>query len=169
MLKNLFKHKKMKKLVLKNYFFFGMPEQNIISLGEWLVNLKLHGKESRSRSRFIKLVMDRVREIDEERQRLLEEYGSKDKNDQLIYFDKEKKETSNRNEAISVKMKDQTAFIKEFNTYLEEDFVIDCSPETQDTIYGVKDIILNTNDEFSGLMASRYNEWCDAFENVKKE
>ena len=47
--------------------------------------------------------------------------------------------------------------------------IFDVTPETQETIYGVRDILLNTEEEFEGVMAMRYEEICSAFENIKKD
>ena len=166
----------MKKLVLKNYFFVSNPQSGKIeSFYEWLIKLKLHGKQSRARSRFVKMITERVREIDEERIILAEKHAEKDKDGKIIYLtvkkDKDGKdiETTNKQEAASVKIADFSAFNKDYADYLNENMIFDVTPETQETIYGVRDILLNTEEEFEGVMAMRYEEICSAFENIKKD
>lgn len=162
----------MKKLVLKNYFLWPIASFGIVDLANWLVELKLHGKQSRQRTRFVKILAERVNELNAERQRLFDEYGEKNRKGEFIYVDGEGKESTEPKAGLRLKMhkgKTEEKFNEEFSTYLNEDYVLDVSPQTKDTIYGVREIILHTNEEFSGPMASRYDEWCEAFENIKKE
>jgi|SRR3990167_28386 len=165
----------MKNLILKNYFFVNNPQGGKVeSFYEWLIKLKLHGKQSRARSRFVKMITERTREIDEERIKLAEQYSEKNKEGKVIYLtakkDKDGKdvETTNKQEAASVKISDLIAFNKDYADYLNEDLTLDITPETQETIYGVRDILLNTEEEFEGVMAMRYDEICEAFEGIKK-
>lgn len=162
----------MKKLVLKNYFLWPMAQYGVVDLANWLVQLKLHGKDSRRRTRFVKILAERVDELNAERQKLFDQYGEKNKEGKFVYVDPNGKESIEPASGMSLKMKEgktEEEFTKEFSAYLNEDYVLDVSPQTKDTIYGVRDIILNTKEEFAGPMASRYAEWCDALENIKKE
>lgn len=161
----------MKKLVMKNYFLWPVKEFAIESIADWLSNLMLHGQESRVRTRFIKIIAERAKELQEVRKTMLDDYGEKNKEGKLIYLDEKGKDTTDNTKARTIKIKKDKKmedFQKEFTAYLEEEYIIDVRPETKDTIYGVRDLILNTKEEFSGPMAGRYNEWCDAFENIKK-
>jgi hypothetical protein len=169
----------MKKLTLKNYLFLGNAQFKVESLQEWLFNLKLHGKQSRARNRFLALITPRTTEIDKERLKLAEEHAAKDKDGKIIYLENIKdkdgnptdktQETTDKGKGTAYKLQDVDAFNKVYNEYLNEDFIINVSPETRDTIYGVRDIILNTEEEFSGMAATRYNEWCTAFEEISEE
>lgn len=161
----------MKKLILKNYFLWPIPQFNIVDLANWLVGLRLHGKESRHRTRFVKILAERVEELNVERQRLFDEYGKKNKKGEFIYMDVNGKEVAEAKKGMKLKMKrgkTEKDFEKEFSTYLHEDYILDVSPQTKDTIYGVRDIILNTEEKFVGPMANRYDEWATSFENIKK-
>jgi len=166
----------MKKLVLKNYFFFGNPDVGVESLTVWLQKQMLHGKASRARTRFVKMISERAKEIEEQRQEMLIKYAEKKKKknkegkkiEMPILYTKDDKETTNQQEGVRYKLKDVKGYNKELLEYLQEDYVIDVTPATSDTIYEVRDIVLNTKAEFSGVMASRYDEWCEAFENIKK-
>lgn len=161
----------MKKLTLKNTFFIRNESLGIISLAQWLAQQMLHGKESRARTRFLKLIEERINEIDAERLRLAEEHAEKKKdkegNEQLVYLDKDGKETTDKSIANSFKVKDMDKFNKEYEDYLNETLVVDVTPANQETIYGVRDIIMDTKEVFSGPMATMYDEWCESFENIK--
>ena len=67
----------MKTLKLKNYHLINIPAAQVVSLPEWLSNLAMHSKESRMRTRFIKLFVERMKEIDAERIKLLKENSEK--------------------------------------------------------------------------------------------
>ena len=171
------KLKIMKKLTLKNYFLIGNPEMQVKSLQDFLFVLPLAGRESRFRNRFLNLIMDRMKEIDQERIKLAEEHAEKDENGKIIYLEQilnkyskptgKTKETKEKNKAYAYKLKDEQAFSKSYNEYLNEDLVIDVSPETEEAILGVRDIILNTDEKFSGIAAKRYDEICEVFEKIK--
>jgi len=163
----------MKSLTLKNYFFLADPnDQSIESLQEWLAKQMLHGKISRARTRFIKLIIPQVKELEEERLKLLQEYAEKRKEkdkDVIVYFDKNDKKTTDANEGVKYVMKDMDRFVKEYGELVNEEFVIDVTPANQETIYGVRDLILNTESAFVGRMAMRYDEWCSCFEDIKEQ
>ena len=159
-----------KKLTLKNYFLLSQDSeqatQRLESLQAWLSKLLLHGTASRARTRFLKLISERAIEIDEERIRLAEDC-SKKKKGEIVYKTKDNKETTKKADGVSISIKDFDRFNKEWMKYLKEDFILDVTPETQDTIYGVRDILLETKEEFTGAMALRYDELATAFEEVK--
>jgi len=165
----------MKKLTLRNYMLTPNPEAKTISLQEWLGARMLHGKESRARTRFLRLMNPRVVEMDEERKRLLQEHSAKKKvkdkdgkeTEKMVYLDKDNKETTDESKGIKFKLKDGLKFQEKYVEYLNEDYVIDVSPATSETIYGVRDLLLNTEEGFSGRQATLYEEWCQAFEGVK--
>ena len=167
----------MKKLTLKNHFLMAQPQIQVKSLQDWLFSLKLHGKESRSRTRFIGLISARIKELDNERIKLAEEYAEKNKKGEIIYLEKVKdkdgketgktKEITEKKDGTIFKFKDAEKFQKVWLEYLNEDLIIDVSPETNETIYTVRDIILNSNEEFNNISATIYEEWCRCFENIK--
>lgn len=159
----------MKTLTLKNYYFWGYlleRGEKVYSLSEWLAKLLLHGKESRQRTRFLKLVSDRLKEIDDERKKMMEE-NAKKKDGKIVYLDEKGKETEK--ETGQIKIENVEKLKQQFNDYLNEDYVIDVSPANSEIIYSVRDTILNTEEEFRGTMATRYNEWAEAFEGIKEE
>lgn len=149
----------MKTLKIKN--------NQVLPLVAFLTGLSLGGKESRSRSRFKKLLADRITEIEEERVRLCEKYSTKNKKGEILYLDKDDKETTNKTKESKYNIKDVEEFNKELLEYVSEEFLIDISPANNETVYAVKDIILNVKREFKGEEADVYDELCSAFENIK--
>ena len=165
-----------KKLVLRNYFFLPItgitPDKKPImvarSLVEWLAVQKLHGFLSRARSRFLKIIEDRAIEVEKERGTMLKEY-SKDKKGRICFFDKDGKKTLDEKEKARYDVQNKDGFDKAWNEYIEEKYIIDVTQGNNEVINGVKEILLETKDEFSGLEAVRYDEWCQVFEDVHKK
>ena len=86
--------------------------------------------------------------------------------EKIVYLDKERKETTEKEKGVQYKIGDLAKLNKELGEYMNEDYVIDVTPANREIIYGVRDLILNTEEEFSGIMASRYNEICNSFEKI---
>jgi len=165
----------MKKLVLKNYHLTSVFEKNrlpVFSLQDWLGKAMLHGRESRMRTRFIKLLDPRIIEINKEREKIYTENSHKDKKGQTIFIDKDDKEVPKGTKDCRYKVKDAEKIAKELTEYYMEELIIDITPATEDIIKATRDIVLQSKDTFAGIMAVRYNEWCEAlekpFENDKK-
>ena len=159
----------MRKLTLKNYFLISDIPGKVESIQGWLAKQMLHGKVSRARTRFLRHITDGVNEIDSERQKLLDQHASKNEQGEIIFFDKDNKETVKKEDGARYKIKDESKFQKEYWDYLKEDYVVDVTPATSEAIYGVRDLILDTKEEFTGKMATIYDEWCDAFESISKD
>lgn len=208
----------MKILKLKNYFLVGVPAPvNLIAIHIWLGKLMLHGSASRARTRFIRLLVERVKETEEERvailernadtKKVMEEVKGKDGKIEKKEVEKpillynwcpeckkildpmemiptkerklacikcghiiEEKETTDKREGKRYKMSQegQKNFSKQYDEYLKETLTIDITPANRETIYGVRDLILDTKEEFSETMAVRYDEWCESFENIEE-
>lgn len=139
----------------------------ILPLFAFLSDLSLHGKESRSRSRFKKLLADRIAELEEERIALCEKYSKKNKKGETLYLDKDEKETTNKTGGSKYTIEKVEEFNKELIDYMAEDFVVDVSPSNSETVYAVRDIILGVDKEFKGEEADAYDELCSSFEDIK--
>lgn len=146
------------KFKIKNYYVLG--------LASWLQELNLSGKESRVRSRFIKILSDRYQETDKFRQELVEKYGRKGSDGKV--------ETTDDGKSFIVD--DKEAFIKEINELYDEEFVINL--EDYDKVI-LSDIVLNTNYVFGPKddmsqdekvakirQANDYEMWCKSFEEI---
>jgi len=156
----------MKTLKLKNYFLYAGGQS--LTLQSFLGGLMLHGKESRERTRFLKLISDRVQEVEKERIVLGEKNCKKNKKGELIYTDKDGKETTDKLLGTSFIIENQKDFTKELTDYLGEEYVIDVSPANSETINTVKGIVLNTSKEFVGAEANLYNDWCTSLEDISE-
>lgn len=120
-----------------------------------LYDLSLKGKESRHRSKFIKLLNKRLKEIEEDRVALAKEYSHLDDEGNPIV-------KNNRYD-----IKDQESFNKELNELYDEVFVIE-GENNKEIIKTVYKIIKNCDKEFSGAEAMTYEYLYDQLEKGVK-
>lgn len=116
-----------------------------------LYDLSLKGKESRHRTRFIKLLQEQLKEVEEERKQLAEEFSRKDKNGKPIIED---------NKYV---LENEKEFYKEFNELMDEEFIIE-GANHEETLKTVKTILLECEVAFSGQDAMVYDYLCEQFE-----
>ena len=154
--------------ILKLSNLFLLESKGSKSLPTWLSQQMLHGKQSRNRTRFIKLISERHKEVNEERDRLLKEYCDKNKKKENIYLDKDGKETTDIKLSVKYKISEESKqkIDKEYYEFLDEDYKIDVTPANSEIINDVKDIVLNTTSQFTGKEAVLYNSWCESFEDL---
>ena len=129
--------------------------QQAISL---LFDLPLRGKQSRHRTKFIKLLQNRLKEVEEERVQLAKEYAEKDENGNPI--------VENNRYKITEKYKEE--FFKEFEALMSEELVIE-GENFKETLEVVRDILLNCDEYFSGEQAFVYDYLCEQFEKGDEE
>lgn len=156
----------MDKLTLKNYFFYASGLSP--TLQSFFNSMMLHGKECRERARFLEMIEGRVLEVENERFRIGESNCKRNKKGEMVYADKDGKETTDKSLSRSFIIEDLEAFNKEFSDYMSEDFVIDITPANKETIMTVKNLLLNSSKDLTGAESKAYTEWCDAFEASKK-
>lgn len=162
-----------KTLKFKNYFLYSIREGQkilIISFLDWLALEKLHGPASLNRSRFIKLIADRAKEIDEQRVEIAKENSKNKKGEVEWRLPNGKIVTKEPEDPKSVfDIKDMGKFFKEWNDYLSGDYIIDVTPANKEIINGVKSVLDSTRYEFGGSEAENYVAWIEAFEDIWKK
>ncbi len=126
---------------------------------DFLMELELKGKESRLRTRFVKLLIERQNLIEEEHQQLIIQYSNLDENGfpKIIERDGQK----------MYDVVDIISFNREYNILLNEEFVIDESEERKEMLLLIKDIILDCDKTFKGEEAIRYDRYCQIVEDIK--
>ncbi|MGE7092046.1 hypothetical protein ACQKII_11460 [Lysinibacillus sp. NPDC048646] len=143
-------------MIIKNY--------EIGELQAFLFNLILKGKESRMRTRFIKLLEQQLNLVNQERQQLVDEYAEKDKDGEIIYtieiVDGKEIEMPLFSEEAEKEVQQQIL------TLLHEDFIIEESAEKIEMLHILQDIVLNCDLEFTGKKATLYDRFCEIFEDI---
>ncbi|SNZ14546.1 Protein of unknown function [Terribacillus aidingensis] len=122
-----------------------------------LYDLKLKGKQSRHRTKFIKQLQGKMKELHTQELDLIKEYAGDDGDG-----GPKKREDG----SFAIRPEDESAFRKEQDELFEEPFVID-GGDNYVTLETVKDIVLEYDEEVSGDTAVAYDYLCEAFENMK--
>lgn len=140
-------------MIIKNH--------EIAQFGNFLMDLKLKGRTSNMRVRFVRLLDERLALMNEERDALFHDYVMKDEDGSpIIEIDeatgKEIYPFENGNE-----------YSIELQKLMTEDFIIEESDERALMISEIKEAILNCDIELSGDEAVQYIRWCDIVEGIE--
>jgi len=128
---------------------------DVKGLAEFLTTEKLVKKQSRMRTKFLKLLNEAINETEGFRKELLEKYSKKDDEGNALI------------ENNSYVLEDVETFNKEYVELMNEDFIIDETESKREMLQNIKRILDNTETEFEGAKAFQYDTWCEAFENLK--
>lgn len=137
-------------MILKNY--------EIEKFGVFLYGLGLKGKQSRMRTRFVKILNDHLMLMNEERQQLLEDYAKKDEQGEYV-----KEEHEGQQVFI---LDDAEGYNLEMMKLMKEEFIYEETQERLDMLLEIKEVVLNCDVEFSGNEAILYDKWCEAVEDI---
>ena len=125
---------------------------------EMMFNWKLKGRYSRHRSKFIEKLSNQLKVIVADEEVLVKEYSHLDEEGNP------KKRTENDTEVWD--SKDEQSFLREKNELWNEEFVID-GGNNETMLKTVKELLDNSEEEFSGQEAILYNYLCDQFEQLE--
>jgi len=155
---------------------FKIKNKFIVGLGSWLNELPLSGKESRERTRFVSLLVDRLTEVEKFRTDLLEKHVKKDEKGE------KKKVMIEEQEIWDMTPENQVSYGKELTDLMDEEFVIDVLEGNKEKVKVVKNIVLNTSYVFGPKegdsieeknakirQMNDYNIWCESFDAVTIE
>ena len=125
---------------------------------EMMFNWKLKGRYSRHRSKFIEKLSNQLKVIVADEEVLVKEYSHLDEEGNP------KKRIENDTEVWD--LKDEQSFLREKNELWNEEFVID-GGNNETMLKTVKELLDNSEEEFSGQEAILYNYLCDQFEQLE--
>lgn len=127
---------------------------------DFLMSLELAGKQSRMRTRFCKLLDEKMVQMENERFELIQQFGKKDEIGELLQSEDDK-----GNKVYQID--DIPNFTKELNILMNEDFYIDETMERKEMLMTIKDLVLDCELTFKGEDAIAYDIWCEAVEEIK--
>lgn len=117
----------------------------------WL-NVPLHSKEAIARNRIVEIISEKVKQLEKDRMSLIEKYGERDKENNLIIItDEETKKTH-------YKLKDKEKFNEDFKALLDTEIIFDILPSNRDYWKTVKNIWENTKVEMDIETTTFYEE-----------
>jgi hypothetical protein len=145
------------KNIVKSIEFKNIHIKHLIAL----MNVKLSGRKSRLRNKFLNIVNIKGAEIEKERIKIMEEMADKDENGKAIID----KATNNYkiSEGVVKKANDL------FTDLMNEKVIFDILPSNEDIFDQARDIILNSKLELDSSAGEMYDEICEIFEKVKFE
>lgn len=156
---------------------FKIKNKFLVGLGSWLNELQLSGKESRERTRFVNLLVDRLTENEKFRAELIKKYAQKDEEG-----NPRKRTEEGAGEIWDILPEDMEAYAKEYNEMMNEDFIIDVLEGNKEKVKVVTNIVLNTDYVFGPKegdvegerqaklrQMNDYDIWCESFEAVTLE
>jgi hypothetical protein len=157
------KEKKVEGFVVKKYTLLKIADwlSNIIrnpgSENESKIPFALHGPDSRSRNKIHRIIVERAKEVEDQRMELVKKHAKKNDNDEPM-FD----EATGKFDII-----DMVKFNEEFLVLMNEESVFDILPSNSQDWRIVKDIFLNRlKSEMTVEDTIVYEEVCQAFEAI---
>lgn len=134
-----------------------------------LLDKPRHGKDARAKNRFLQLLVSRLKEKEEERKKLLEQYADKDKGkpvmEDIDILDEKTGETK-KEQRFKISPENMQKFQKEYLEYLNEDFVIDVLPSNKVDIGTIKIMLENDTTDLNTEEGALYDAILTAFEEA---
>lgn len=134
---------------------------DVDAFADFLLSFDLGGRESRMRTRFHRLLMERKSLIKEEHAELIRQFAKFDDKGEPYVVEFQGKQAYD--------ITDRIGFNREFFLLMNEDFIIEENEERKEMLMLIKDIILNCQKTFSGRDALEYDNWCEIVEEIKYE
>lgn len=123
-----------------------------------LFDLSLKAKKSRQRTKFVKLLNERLEEVRGQEKELLKEHCELDESGEPLKTEDGK----------GFQAKDTVAFMKDQQELYEEQLIVD-GVENQEMLRTMKQILEECDEEFSGKEAMTYDYLYGQFEISKEE
>lgn len=147
----------------------------LVGLASWLNELPLGGSESRERTRFVRMLVDRITENEKFRGELLDKYVEKETDGQK----KKKIQETTGEEVWDISEENSVLFAKDYADLMDEEYIMDILDGNKQKLKVIKNVVLNTDYKFGPKegdvgaervakirQANDYEEWCKAFEAV---
>lgn len=131
-----------------------------LSLLYRLLNVPLHGQQSRARNRVGQLVKDQVNYIEEERVKMIEGFAIKGKDKQPL------RKMEGDEEVYDVTPENMAKYRKEFDEFMHEPWVVVITPANKMDFSLIKPLILESKIPLETVDGYAYEEMCTAFEAI---
>lgn len=125
---------------------------------EFLMEFELSGKDSRLRTRFVRLLNDYVNRFNEEHRDLIVSFSEKDDNGEPVIIEEDGLKRYD--------VRDVAGFNKEYNNLRNELILIEETEERKEMFNLIKGIILNCEKTFKGEEAFVYDRYCEIAETI---
>ena len=126
----------------------------------FLMELELPAKQSRMRTRFCKLGIERLRLLEEEKMEIIKKHGNIDENGEI-------KQVEDEQGRLIWDVKDKDGFNADYKELMIEEWVLELNEEKKDMLLTLKDSVLNLDIILKGKEALQYDRWCEIVEQIK--
>lgn len=128
---------------------------------QFLNTLELVGKQSRFRSRLIRLLQEKLTVIKAEHRDIVEKYSKKDSEGKPQY-----RSVDEQTGYVEYDIEDMSGLAAELNELYGENTVVDQSESNRELLLIVKEAVLDCTLTFSGEQAELYNRYCEIVEGI---
>jgi len=155
---------------------FTLKNKYLVGLASWLNEISLQGAESRERTRFVNVLIERITESEKFRAEALDRYTTRDENGEM----KKKINEITNEEVWDISDENVILFSKEYGDLMEEEYIMDILDGNKQKLKVMKDAVLNTTYVFGPKEGDSpqekiakirqmhdYEIWCQAFEAVE--
>ena len=126
----------------------------------FLMELELPAKQSRMRTRFCKLGIERLRLLEEEKMEIIKKHANIDENGEV-------KQVEDEQGRLIWDVKDKDGFNADYKELMIEEWVLELNEEKKDMLLTLKDSVLNLDIILKGKEALQYDRWCEIVEQIK--
>ena len=126
----------------------------------FLMELELPAKQSRMRTRFCKLGIERLRLLEEEKMEIIKKHANLDENGEV-------KQVEDEQGRLIWDVKDKDGFNADYKELMIEEWVLELNEEKKDMLLTLKDSVLNLDIILKGKEALQYDRWCEIVEQIK--
>lgn len=138
------------------------------SVSEWLA-LPLHGKEARSRNRFVRQLHAGIAQLEEDRLEIIKRYAELGEDGELQVIDEQFAPNATRKVYKFKDNDERQKAEKEIDEMKEELFKLDITPANSDDFVVARNLILDrvgADFQFTFAETEVYDAACEAFENA---
>ena len=126
----------------------------------FLMELELPARQSRMRTRFCKLGMERLNLIAEEKMDIIKRHADLDENGEV-------KQVEDEQGRLVWDVKDKDGFNADYKELMIEEWALELNEEKKDMLLTLKDSVLNLDIILKGKEALQYDRWCEIVEQIK--
>lgn len=126
----------------------------------FLMELELPAKQSRMRTRFCKLGIERLKLIEDERMEIIKRYANLNENGEI-------NQVKDEQGRLLWDVNDKNAYNNDYKELMIEEWIIEENEERKDMLLTLKDSVLSLDILLKGKEAVQYDRWCEIVENIK--
>ena len=130
-------------------------------LMNFLMKFELKGKESRLRTRFVKLLNEHQNQLQNDNYELIKEYANLDEQGEPKQIQRGEKFH------YDINAEKRSEYNNEYILLMEEHCIIDENESHKELLLFIKELILNCDMTFKGREAMEYDLYCEVFESIE--